>query len=305
MNELFAADPKVFENSSELKFMLSKFGPETGQYLAAYPRGWSRLVEDHLFPKASPVAAEKVKTLLRRARENLCLIDDELLPYKLHFDEKISWLNNARCHVECQPQVFSQLVSSQKNTIEAVVTLDEFKPPSNAGEFIKTTPDEYCRVCGIICFRSHELFLVDPYADPCNKYIRSVLLKLLQLIGHKKGKCRKVMIFARHSIVLGSDFKKKKIQNALNDIRRESFLPLNCALSLTLYDDEKDLAVNKMHGRYLFSKFGGISLDQGFRDLPLGREMHVSPLSNKIVDELIKRFQKEEHDMVKTVTFIA
>ena len=68
MNEFFAAEPTCFRDSSELRLLLVRFGPYTGRYLAEYPAEWSSFLTGR-FEDLCSVEAERVKTCLRRARE--------------------------------------------------------------------------------------------------------------------------------------------------------------------------------------------------------------------------------------------
>jgi hypothetical protein len=45
MNELYAANPAVCSQFSDLKLLMASFGPYTGRYLANYPIDWGARVE--------------------------------------------------------------------------------------------------------------------------------------------------------------------------------------------------------------------------------------------------------------------
>jgi len=52
-----------------------------------------------------------------------------------------------------------------------------------------------------------------------------------------------------------------------------------------------------MHGRYLLSIKGGVRLDQGFQNLPAGRQVDVGPIGKPIHNQLLDIFFDGKHDM--------
>lgn len=52
-----------------------------------------------------------------------------------------------------------------------------------------------------------------------------------------------------------------------------------------------------MHGRYVLSIRGWVRLDQGFQQLPAGRQVDVGPVGKVIHNQLLDIFFDAKHDM--------
>ena len=75
MNERFAAEPSSCENAAELRLLMHAFGPCAGRYMLAFPKNWRDLVLLH-FSNAPPLEMERVKAVLRRAKEKMQVFQD-------------------------------------------------------------------------------------------------------------------------------------------------------------------------------------------------------------------------------------
>lgn len=168
MNERFAADPDCFRHSADLKALLEKFGVFTGRYLVSYPDDWeSRL--NGLKAGASPIESSRISQLLRRAKENCGLVR---MPSLMWMDN-LSWGENAAKLANQTPPKINRLVvahGAAKLTSRAT-DFDDLVLPPTAEERIRSSPDEYLRVTKMLLLISHELILIDPYLNPCNKYV--------------------------------------------------------------------------------------------------------------------------------------
>lgn len=91
MIEFFAAHPASCDNSGDLRFLLGHFGPQAGRYLADYPGSWTEDVLRHC-DGLGPVEAERIKLLVRRAREKAALLRKNSLVW----DERVDWIGNYR-----------------------------------------------------------------------------------------------------------------------------------------------------------------------------------------------------------------
>jgi len=289
MNELFAADPGVFLHPSDLRFALEKFGPEAGRYLGEYPSDWISRVEEKLVA-ASPMEQARISTCLRRAIERLKLIPNRALP----FDPRRSWANNALDLLTPPSPHINAVILGHEVSNSAVHTLDSLDLSPTAEEKIEAVPHEFVRVCKTILLFSSEIFMVDPYANPCKHNVVSVLKPLLQRIAH--GRCERVVIFARYDSVIGArQSTQDELRKSLAQLRADAHLPLTCSLEYVLFEDSQ--SANRMHARYLFSIRGGVRFDQGFQKLPTGRKVDVGPISPLLLDDLISVYVDRRHDM--------
>ena len=293
MNELYAADPAVCGHASELKLLLASFGPYTGRYLANYPIGWSALVENQL-EGPGEVEIARVKLLLQRARESISLITKANLPWGIEKD----WLTNAQpllAKTPLAPAVFDGLIATQAKP-PAIHHLHELDLPPTAEERIAGTAHEYARATKILLLLSPELAMIDPYLNPLNRYCFAVLKAMFDIAA--KGKCEKITLWARASIVIGHSTYaaiKNDLEETVTQLARQANFKPGRAIEVLLVEDES--RQTKMHGRYLLSIKGGIRLDQGFQQLPEGRHVDVGPIGKTTHNVLLDIYFDGKHDM--------
>lgn len=289
MNEFFAADPASCENSADLRFLLGHFGPLTGRYLAEYPVTWAEEIEKHCAQLGS-VEAERLKLLVRRAREKSALLRDAALPWNTGF----GWIKNYRDLVRQRPSVFAAAVLARSAKIDGFPSIDDLDLSPTADELIEGSAQEYARVSKMLLRISPELHFIDPYLNPCKKDRRDVLIELFAIAT--KGKCRKITCWASEGKVVGErSHSWEEVGEALNDILGQANWPTERVFRYVLVDDAT--ARTKMHARYVLSIKGGIRFDQGFQRLPSGRRNEVSPIGEKPHEELIKTYHEGAHDM--------
>ena len=290
MNELFAADPSVCCSASDLKLLLASFGPYAGRYLAKYPIDWAAQVERGL-DSVGEIEAARVQTLLRRAIENLTFVTPSNLPWKA----EQAWLANAFPLLEGSSAVFKGLIANVGKP-PTVQELHEVDLPPTAEERVAGTASEYARISKILLLLSPEIALIDPYLNPQKRACAAVLGALFDLIA--RGKCQKVTLWARAADVLGSgnaDAVKTDLKDTLRRLAVTANFKRGREVEMILVEDES--RQTKMHGRYVLSIKGGVRLDQGFQQLPAGRQVDVGPIGKVIHNELLDIFFDGKHDM--------
>ncbi len=290
MNELYAADPLVCCSASDLKLLLASFGPYAGRYLANYPTDWAAHVERGL-TSVGEIEVARIQTLLRRAKENLTLVTRSNLPWKA----EQAWLANASPLLEGGSPVFNGLIANDGKP-PAVHELHEVDLPPTAEERVAGIASEYARISKILLLLSPEIALIDPYLIPQKPACAAVLAALFDLIA--KGKCQKVTLWARAADVLGpgnADAVKADLKESLRRLAVTTNFKPGREIEMILVEDES--RQTKMHGRYVLSIKGGVRLDQGFQQLPAGRQVDVGPIGKVIHNELLDIFFDEKHDM--------
>jgi hypothetical protein len=292
MNEFFAADPMAVKSEGDLRLLLRLFGPYAGRYLAIYPTDWIHQME-HLMSNARVIEGERIKALLRRAKERTVFVQRRS---EFPWNPTNDWLSNALRYVSLpggfdglisDSQASGALVGDTQSNVYSMNNIEEI--PQTAEERILAKPAEYARAAKTLILISIELALVDPYLNPLKKSTRDVLREIFNVAA--KGKARKLTLWARHSIVVGS----KNPEVALSEVRDvlvklvadADFLP-DCVVELVLVRDEN--SVEKLHERYLLSIKGGVRFDQGFQVLPSGRKVTASPISRVVHEELAHQF---------------
>ena len=300
MNERFAADPDCCNNSAELRHLLEKFGVFTGRYLVSYPDDWDTRLAEHM-SSAAPVEASRISQLIRRAREQCGLIKMPTLMWMDH----LSWVDNASKQVSQTPPRFDGLVvpnDARKIPLRAKA-LDDFEVPPTAEERISSTPEEYVRVTKMQLLIAHELILIDPYLNPCNKFHAPVLEALLKVVASPGSKCKLVKICARGRDVLSDGTTETLIQDALNAIVARVQREKTFNLTYHLIDDST--SSDRMHDRYLVSVKGGIQLSQGFQVQRRNGKVTASPMGPSLHKEMWNMYMDRKTDMRANCIFPA
>lgn len=293
MNEVFVAEPSSCENLEELRHLLSLFGPKSGRYLASYPVNWSSLLKKH-FSQLPPIETERLKTILRRALEQVAIVNNTSLAW----DSTSDWIDNA---LKLPPRV-NQIVASPETKKTGATTVAELDLPPTADEKVEATPSEYVRVCKTLLIISPELIFVDPYLNPCRSDMRDVLEEMLKAV--KIGKCQRVTCWARESHVVGErSFSWQEVEGRIRAMLLKIEWPKDRNFEYLLVDDAH--STEKMHGRYLVSIKGGIRLEQGFQRLSKGRSVDISPVGSKVHDDLLRYYYEGLHGMKVTQRFKA
>jgi hypothetical protein len=289
MNEFFAADPASCDNSSDLRFLLGNFGPQTGRYLAEYPISWADDVVKHC-EQLGQVEAERLKLLVRRSYERAALLRKNALPW----DTKSDWVRNYRILAQQLPREFANAIVARVAKSEGLLTIDDLDLSPTADESIDAVAKEYVRVSKTLLLLSPELIFVDPYLNPCKNDRRDVLVAMFAVAA--KGKCRKITCWARGSEVMGERRNSwEEVGSAIEHILQDAGWQGNREFQYNFVDDATTRS--KMHARYMLSIKGGIRYDQGFQRLTRGRRNDVSPIGTQLHVELIKTYHEGAHDM--------
>jgi hypothetical protein len=288
MNECFAAEPSCVSTAGDLRYLLGLFGPQAGRYLVPYPSDWERRVLEH-FETLPDLELAKIKARLQTAKQGLTFLDKPSLPWA----PELPWIQNAVLVKTKQPPRIDEVIGAEP--VSGVLQFDELGLSPTADEKIRATPAEYERVSLALLNHSWEVFLIDPYLSPCKKDMRVVLEQLFAGIG-RSDRCRDIICFARGDYVVGDrKHSWEEVVAAWHEIIRRASWKTPRRLRYVLVDD--DHSKKKMHDRYLFSVKGGIRFGQGFQSLTNSRRVDVSPVGKSVLDDLLKTYLENEHDM--------
>lgn len=292
MNEKYAADPDCFGSSGDLKALLDKFGVFTGRYLVSYPDDWeSRL--DRLKSSASPVESSRISQLLRRAKESCGLIK---MPSLIWMDH-LSWCENAAKLTKHSPPKLDRLVvpNGAAKVPPKAIPFDDCDLPPTAEERVPSTPEEYLRAMKMLLLISHELILVDPYLNPCNRFVSPVLTSLLTVMAGTNSKCKTVYCYARTRDVLSDQTTLADIKSALKYTLSSLINDKPLKIIFNLVDDYT--STDRMHDRYMLSVKGGIQLSQGFQTQRRNAKVTVSPMSPSLHKDIWSIYMERRTDM--------
>lgn len=272
MNEEFAVEPTAFENASQLKYVLEKFGFHHGRFIVGFPSKWIKQVHEHslLFPE---IEQAKARSLLIKAKESNLVVNSG----DLGFVPSFPWINNAH-HVSVAYNPFNGVIAAKSNsfgypTVNEVYEMDDdFFGASNDVRIIGTA-ENYSRIARRLLQLSHEVAFVDPYLrlerPACEKVVKSFLAIAQQ------GKCQNFVFWTREKIAA------KAYMRMLEEKYKPSLAPKS-TLTVNLVDDEG--SADKMHARLLLSTLGGLRFDHGLEEFDDGRRVDVSLVSKQAHD---------------------
>ena len=191
MNERFAAEPTTCDSAIELKHLLEKFGPVTGRYLATYPaQGWEELLHTHI-AEWKDVEREKVKTLLRRAKEARAFVRSG----GVNYEAEETWVRNV-VRTQASQSRFDGVVVS-RSSAGAFKCLEDYELPPTAAEPVSAKKEEYVRVSRTLLLASPELHFIDAYLDPCDRDRQVVLREMLRAASRGRSERRRCPAHAR------------------------------------------------------------------------------------------------------------
>lgn len=290
MNELYAADPSACKHSSDLQLLLRSFGPFTGRYLANYPSDWTSKVRSAL-AATGEVEEKRIKLLLQRARDDSTLI--ERLPFA--WNPAKSWIENASNLIYGSHPQLSGIISDKTNP-PFIQPLDELNLPPTAEERIPGKSTEYLRISDILIKQSTELFFIDPYLNPLTTRYRNTIKAFL--FSAAGGRCQSIQFWMRASELFKHGSRGATMTDLKNELRAWSkMVKFRNGAQLQVFAVEDEASREKMHGRYLLSKKGGIRLDQGFQELPQDRKVEVGPIGKHPLSDLLSIYLDGNHDM--------
>lgn len=300
MNEMFAAEPNFARTALELKMFLDRFGPTSGRYLAALPKGWHRAVAE-AFAEASPVEQKRVMVAIEGARRRASVLARPDFPWNFSVD----WRANAsRLASPAARRLRAAVVSPDVEDVllPGLVRADQIDLDLTAEEEIDATAVEFKRVCSIVIAMKGDIHIVDPYLDPCMKEVFEVLSALVGQMA--TARVASLTLWVRKSILIREHRRSPdEIEGALRRAGAGAVAGLPITLNL-LYDRAPS---SRMHDRYLFSIKGGISSGNGFQALAEGGRTKVSPMSTVVLDAYVRRYHERDghapiHKSITTTT---
>jgi len=302
MNNIHSSEPTLFENSSDIRLLLNYFGHFTGRYLNTYPRNWLELLKSHIndLQESGKLNDNQKKKALEYI--NGAMKEGAFVAKNFHYSENNTWIQNAKNILSDDIEsIIVHRGSPEANDIK-IVDFDDFEPEISCDERIRAIKEEYLRVCQPILRSSPEIILIDPYLNPCSRYVEDVLAEFLKFIGKTK-KCQSIVIWSRYREVIidkpgNNDFRclsMDKLEEKLTDLIQLNNIQHDFELRMYLLDDYH--LSERLHDRFLLSLKGGIELSRGFQTQNKGRKVKVSPIGKKVHDDLLSTFLDNKKNM--------
>ena len=282
MNEIYAANPSAIQSSKDLRYFISKFGPYTGRYLLKYPNHWDEILMREI---AGDLEVERIKTIMRRASQNLQIIGKKNTPWSHDTD----WDQNATQYRKMSnDKVFC--ISCPGSAGEDFIMFDDFDPPPTTEERVNGNEKEYTRIAKLLLMLSPELHFIDPYINLRRSAYTDVLQSMLKAAA--RGKCKRFVFWCRLSTIANGELglnDRTFIEGKILEMSSRAEITPGSRLEMHLLRD--DATTEKIHARYLLSIKGGIRFDQGFQRLPQGRRADVAPIGEQLHAELLDQFK--------------
>lgn len=290
VNNQFLVEPSCCKSVTEAKVLLSKFGFSTGRYIVCLPEAWKKVLKVR-FSGESEIEKLRLSRLLQKAKEQKSLI----VHSRAFWDDQQSWLTNADAYFTSSKRIDAIVVDHEAAAQQSShLTMDQLLDmPPTAEERIDAIPDELARVTDVFLKLNTEVFLVDPFLNPCKHDVESVLQKLFTSLI--VGQCRAVKIFARNKCDEPKNKTWDEVVTKLDGFLAQFFPPKELLVTYVLLNDKQN--PEEMHGRYLFSNSGGIRIDDGFKRLPRGRRTDVAPISQSVLDDIWRTFVVEHQKL--------
>lgn len=264
MNEEFAVEPTVFENSFQLKYVLEKFGFFHGRFIVSFPKKWIKQAYDHI-QGLPDIEQARCRCLLEKYARTSIVPSGGLI-----YESSLTWVDNVH-RVQQEKNAFDGVVTRYKNPF-GYITIDELDQDYlgfATDARIVGISENYNRLAKRLLQLSHEVTLIDPYLrlerPACEKVLKGFLEQA------KNGNCKRFICWTRHDIAAIKDYL------GMLEEKYKPNLNANSELIVNLVEDNH--SSEKMHARLLISSLGGLRFDHGFEEFHDYRKVDVSVLS--------------------------
>lgn len=286
MNEVYALEAEGCTSFAEVKLALSQFYPYQGRFISEVPKGWPAKVLEAA-RNLSDSDQKKISRFLEKIVSSGVLVSPKFSSYSPAKSLKENF--NSLLNTE---DLAAALLwdESACDGAKFRYILDEL--PEASGAPVPMTVKDYIKILHPILRASREIFVVDPYLNPCRaEYGRFV--EVLFDAASKYGATNFVFISQYNSERGDLPLDMEKVR--LHLIRAQKEASGHHAVRCEFHNwDKGDL---DQHGRYFFSIKYGLSFDRGFRVQETKRQqdaLHganvVSVLSVKNHDFLLKTY---------------
>lgn len=287
MNEHYALDPALGNISSrDLRSFLRLFGLDQGRFLAKYPEDWPRRLTQHV--GALPELEKKrILELWRANRLTLRLIPD------LAYNDALPWERNVD-KVLNRPNLLREAFARPGNafgwrTVGDLLDGVGGDLPDGRGAHVPMNARAYADCVEPLFTASEEVTLVDPYfflsdGSKSDDGRTQVLKTLVSLAAQTTVRCIR-LICSQEQL---SEQMKLSSKNTIADFQRLVHQCIACNEVKVPVQIKQKREVG--HGRYIFSRYGGLQFDHGFCEGPRGKENHVHWLSENELKPLLARF---------------
>jgi len=256
--------PSFFIELSDIKELLSEYGPFSGKYIAKYPNRWLNDFDHHIknLNPLDQLAAKKFRDSLKYS-----LVQEEA-----KYEEELNWAENAKNNL--LPKGISPIVGDCLNPSPFHSwkdSLDEIRDTRQRSWRITGKWGDYITLIEPLLLNAPSAVIVDRYFDPCSYVSQDILKAIFEKI--KGSKCYEINVVTRKKV-----FNQLSIKDENSRIRRpvseivhlldsiySNVVPKDRVLKFHfVFEDKKGGEYLRMHNRYFLTNHGGIDFGIGF-----------------------------------------
>lgn len=245
MNEEFAIEPETFNDCSNARYIIEKFGFSQAIFISQVPGNWYKEV----YLQLEKLNDGPSKLMAKRLLQNL-KASGGLIKGGVDFNPQVSWIENvATCEKEYKGILVSEETNRKDYKCQTISEVDYTFFKADKSRNITRTVENYGKIARRLLEFGPEIYLIDPYFS-FHKENNMNLLKKFVEIG-LKGKCKKFVIYAGSERNNFEVFEKKMCKN---------FKGTGASFEFFFVAAHQE----NFHERYLLSRHGGIQFGRGF-----------------------------------------
>ena len=284
MIDLFAVEPTAFEDSKDMKFLLSQVGFHKGRMIARCPKQWIRSVLATVSGTKRTVFVE----MLKKHEKDFVKIGSAL-------DLSKSWIDNAR-HLKQQHVIYDAIAARGSNAEFPDLDVDNeyFESFGGSARNVLSSPDGYAEASSFLLKQSKfGIAIFDPLIGLLESRWKKVLERMADVA--MTGICREFNVFTLQR------------KDGIEQIERGApqFFGNLCkkgiSVNYTVLRDKGRPDADD-HARYLISYLGAMQFDRGFDAEEPPRDRKVSLLPTALANSLARQFLDGDLPFERVIT---
>jgi len=292
MNDVFGVDPGSLKSLRDLADLIRIISPSEGRFISQFPEDWANQLIGGMRQLSDLERSRFVELWVSKARTGL-------LPTKVDFDPRMSWIENA----ERLRPITRALIGSERDQPRVIpietALVDPNVFPDARSEYIGRTVEDYVRVVRPLLQISSRVVLIDPYFrlsyfDQNLREVRKARRHQRSLKGILEASVatQKVEVFC---LVVDEEqalrpYGEKDPETAFE--QELSHIQAECdAEHIQIeYQYLNRESFTDQHPRYLIGNHAGLHFDWGFDTGDKSERNLISWLSESALTPLLERF---------------
>ncbi|MBR0696732.1 hypothetical protein [Bradyrhizobium lablabi] len=281
----YAIEPSLFTNYHLADAILSGIGIEHGRIVGAVPRRWEKEVR---------LATAELREIERgRIVERLAKLRDAIIPRQCDWNGARTWREQAFEVHAADPFDCILLDGPDAHQSAANATLGLGGVPcwdcSRSLEIPRTAPNLAAAVKPMLC-QARTVILVDAYFNPTGQVRQSKWLRPLQALTATLATDGRLSRFEVHALNPREERRRWNSGLFASNCRAclGAALPQGVSVSAFLWSERKD--GEQFHERLIVTDIGGVVVDPGIDDGPIGEIYKLRLISKLEVASYLAKF---------------